>query len=137
MDISKIKKTYAIDADQALKQIADLASAKSYGIPIESIDFDNSVLVREARKLSFFLLQKPWDESSRKDRISYRGIAKLYGYNDKFCGNIQRYVKDLIDLETSNRNLATKQKLVEGKKIFIELYAQLIQTTQTKGLQNV
>lgn len=137
MDISKIKNTYATDADQALKQLADLASAKAYGIPIESIDFDSSVLVREARKLSFFLLRKPWDELSRKDRVSDRKIAELYGHNDNYFSNVHRYVKELNDLAQSERKTATKQKLEEGKKIFLELYAQLIQTTKTKGFQNV
>jgi hypothetical protein len=131
MIINKIiQNTYALEPEKVLKQLADSASAKAYGIPVASIDIESSVLVREARKLSFFLLRKPWDESSRLDRVPVRKIAELYGHNDNYFSNIHRYETELSDILESERDTATKQKVVEAKATYLELYAQLIQTTK-------
>lgn len=121
--------------EEALKKIADWSVSQAFGIATQSIESESSMTVREARRVCFFLLKRPWSES-KKDRVSDRKIAKLYGYGYYYHSNVFRYVKQLNDLDETPTESALKSKLSQAKATYIKLCTQLTQT-QTKESQNV
>lgn len=126
MTTHELQNLYYQNPAIALKHIADQAVAKTFGISPESINNESSALVREARRVCFFLLKRPWDET-KKDRLSDRKITEIYGHEASYHSNVYRYGNAI--LSETEKETALKTKIVQAKATYLSLYAQLTQTT--------